>query len=132
VDGYFFPEQPINLYKSGNVSRIPLLVGWNSGEGGWQGMFGQEKPTKENFEKIVRKTYPDQADELLKVYVVNNDSDVERVASEMAGDRFIAFGTWRWAELQAKTNSPVYRIILQGPGPVFAQKSTKHPCSLKV
>jgi para-nitrobenzyl esterase len=27
----------------------------------------------------------------------------------MAGDRFIAFSTWRWAELQAKTNSPVYR-----------------------
>jgi para-nitrobenzyl esterase len=109
VDGYFFPEQPLALYKSANVAKVPLLVGWNSGERSWQWMFNQDKPTKENFEKIIRKLYPDRAEKLLKVYVVSNDSDVERVASEMAGDNFIAFSTWRWAELQAKTNSPVYR-----------------------
>jgi para-nitrobenzyl esterase len=109
VDGYFFPEQPLSLYKSGNVAKVPLLMGWNSGEGSWHWMFNEDKPTKENFEKIVRKLYPDRAEELLKVYVVKNDSDVERVATEMVGDNFIAFSTWRWAELQAKTNSPVYR-----------------------
>jgi para-nitrobenzyl esterase len=109
VDGYFFPEQPLALYKSGRVARVPLLVGWNSGEGSWQWMFDQEKPTKENFIKIIKKLYPERADELLKLYEVNIDSDVERVASEMAGDNFIAFSTWRWADLHAKTNSPVYR-----------------------
>ncbi len=127
VDGYFFPEQPLSLYKSGNVAKVPLLVGWNSGEGSWQWMFGQDKPTKENFEKIIRKMYPDQADELLKVYVVAHDSDVERVASEMAGDRFIAFSTWRWAELQSKTNSPVYRYYFTRARPSLRTEINKTP-----
>jgi para-nitrobenzyl esterase len=127
VDGYFFPEQPLALYKAGNVSKVPLLVGWNSGEGSWQWMFNQDKPTKENFEKIVRKLYPDRAEKLLKVYVVRNDSDVERVASEMAGDNFIAFSTWRWAELQAKTNSPVYRYYFTRARPGLRTEINKTP-----
>jgi para-nitrobenzyl esterase len=109
VDGYFFPEQPLLLYKTGKVAQVPLLIGWNSGESSWQALFNQDKPTKENFIKIVRKLHPDQADELLKLYVVKDDSDVERVATELAGDYVNAFGIWRWADLHAKTNSPVYR-----------------------
>jgi para-nitrobenzyl esterase len=127
VDGYFFPEQPLALYKAGNVAKVPLLVGWNSAEGSWQWMFNQDKPNKENFEKIVRKLYPDRAEELLKVYVVRNDSDVERVASEMAGDNFIAFSTWRWGELQAKTNSPVYRYYFTRARPGLRAEINKTP-----
>jgi para-nitrobenzyl esterase len=37
----------------------------------------------------------------------------------MVGDRFIAFGTWRWAELQAKTNSPVYRYYFMRARPGY-------------
>jgi para-nitrobenzyl esterase len=127
VDGYFLPDQPVNLYKSGNVAKVPLLVGWNSGEGSWQGMFGQEKPTVENFEKIIRKKYPDQADEILKVYVVSSDSEVEKVATEMESDRINAFGSWRWAEFQAKTNSPVYRYYYTRARPGLRSDINKTP-----
>jgi para-nitrobenzyl esterase len=111
VDGYFFPEQPLVLYKSGRIAKVPLLVGWNSEEGSWQFLLGKDEPTKENYIKAVRKMYPTQADEILKLYFVKDDSDVERVATALASDNFIGFGTWRWAELHAKTNSPVYRYF---------------------
>ena len=99
VDGYFFPEQPLALYKSGKVAKVPLLVGWNSEEGSWQFLLGKDEPTKENYIKAIRKLYPAQADEILKLYFVKDDSDVEMVATALASDNFIGFGTWRWAEL---------------------------------
>jgi para-nitrobenzyl esterase len=109
LDGYFFPESPAALYAEGRVAKVPLLVGWNSEESPWQGILGNAAPTMENYTSAVRKLYGAQADEILKLYNVKNDSDVEAVASALASDRFIAYGTWRWAEMHAKTNSPVYR-----------------------
>ena len=38
---------------------------------------------------------------------------------DLASDRFIAFSTWRWAELHAKTNSPVYRYYFTRPRPAL-------------
>ncbi len=119
VDGYFFPEPPIDLYKAGKIAKVPLLLGWNSGEGGWQSILGSAEPTKENYIKAVQKLYPGESEEILKLYAVQSDSDVETVASALGGDRFIAFGTWRWAELHSKTNSPVYRYYFTKPRPAL-------------
>ena len=52
----------------------------------------------------------DQADALLKVYAASTDAEVKRTAQDLAGDRFIASGTWKWIEMQLKTGkSPVFR-----------------------
>lgn len=109
IDGYFFPESPIVLYKTGRVNKIPLLIGWNSAEAPWQFLLGGKAPTVDNFIQGVKRNYPKNADDILKLYVVKNDSDVERVATDLASDGFIVFSTWNWAEQHLKTNSPVYR-----------------------
>lgn len=109
VDGYFFPEQPLALYSAGKIARVPLMAGWNSAENGWQAILGKEEPTKENYINAVKKLYPSNADEILKLYAVHSDEDVTEVATALASDRFIAFGTWRWTEMHAKLNIPVYR-----------------------
>ena len=36
---------------------------------------------------------------------------MQRVATDLASDGFIAFSAWYWAELHAKTNSAVYRYF---------------------
>jgi len=125
VDGYFFPESPIILYTSGRIAKVPLLVGWNSAEASWQGMFGQDAPTMENYVKAVKKLYPKNADGILKLYVVNNDSEVQKVATALASDRFIAFSTWKWADLHAKTNSGVYRYYFTKPRPALRADMNK-------
>ncbi len=109
VDGYFFPESPLALYKAGNVAKVPLIVGWNSEEAGWKSILGNEAPTKENYINAVKRLYPTDAEEILKLYSVKTDSDVDTVATALAGDRTNAFGSWRWTDLHTKTNSPVYR-----------------------
>jgi para-nitrobenzyl esterase len=127
VDGYFFPEQPLALYQAGKVARVPLLVGWNSEESGWKSILGKDEPTKENYISAVKKLYPADAEEILKLYAVNNDTEVEFVATALASDRFIAYSTWRWTDLHMKTNSPVYRYFFTRPRPALRADVNKKP-----
>jgi para-nitrobenzyl esterase len=117
VDGYFFPESPLALYKAGKVAKIPVIIGWNSEESSWKSILGTDSPTKENYIRAVKKLYPSNADDILKLYAVSGDADVEVVATALAGDRTNAFGSWRWTDLHTKTNSPVYRYYFTKPRP---------------
>ena len=119
VDRYFFPKDPLTIYESGKQSHVPLLVGWNSEEMNSRMVLGNDKPTKENYEKAVQKLYGDRAAEVLKVYGANTDADVEQAATDLASDRFIAFSTWRWANLQARAGEPVYRYYYSRPRPAM-------------
>jgi para-nitrobenzyl esterase len=124
IDGYFFPKSPRAIFEAGEQAHVPLLVGWNSEEMNYRTILGSEKPTKENYEKAIKKLYGDRADDVLKVYSVKTDAEVEQAAGELAGDRFIAFSTWRWAELQTKTGGkPVYRYYYSHPRPASVDKT---------
>jgi len=119
VDGYFFPSSPVSIYTAGQQAHVPLLVGWNSMEGGASSIVGKE-PTKANFDSAVHKLYGDQAAGILKVYQVNTDDDVLQVATDLASDRFIGFGTWKWSDLHSRTsNSAVYRYLYERPRPAM-------------
>jgi len=110
VDGYFLPEPVSAEYQDGMESHVPLLAGWNADEGSYQEIFGKEKPTAKNFAKAVKKEFISGADQILKLYPASNDEEAERSAADLAGDRFIAYGTWKWIEMHLKTSkSPVYR-----------------------
>jgi para-nitrobenzyl esterase len=118
IDGYFLPKDPLEIFEAGEQSHVPLLVGWNSEEANYRAVIGSENPTKDNYENAVKKLYGNLAADVLKVYGANTDAEVEQVATELAGDRFIGFSTWRWADLQAKTGGkPVYRYYYSHPRP---------------
>lgn len=120
LDGYFFPKDPAQVFASGEQARVPLLVGWNSEESGYRSILGTASLTKENFVKAVQALYGEKADAVLKVYNPATDAEVEAVATALAGDRFIAFSTWRWAELHGKTSGqPVYRYHYEHPRPAM-------------
>jgi para-nitrobenzyl esterase len=54
------------------------------------------------------------------LYNPASDAEVEQVATELAGDRFISFSTWKWITLQAKTSGkPVYRYLFSRPRPAM-------------
>lgn len=118
VDGYFLPKEPVAIFSAGEQAHVPLLAGWNSDEGNYKGIIGNDPVTKESYEKGVRKLYPTGADDVLKLYAVSSDADVEQVGTDLAGDRFIAFSTWRWIDEQAKTGGkPVYRYLFERARP---------------
>ncbi len=120
VDGYFFPKSPAGIFAAGQQAKVPLMVGWNSQESGYQGIMGKETLTLANYKAAVEKMYPDQASEVLKVYNPGSDAEVEQVATALAGDRFIGFSTWKWSDLHSQTGGkPVYRYFYERPRPAM-------------
>ena len=67
------PSSPLTSSPQASRRRCPLLVGWNSEEMNYQDVLGQEKPTRENYEKAVRKLYGDRAEEVLKHYAATDE-----------------------------------------------------------
>ncbi|MBV9123511.1 MAG: carboxylesterase family protein, partial [Planctomycetes bacterium] len=118
IDGYFFPEDPVAIYAAGQQAHVPLLVGWNSEEGNYRAILGPEKPTRDNYVQALKKLYGDRAEEALKVYPAETPEEVEQAATALAGDRFIGYSTWKWADLHGQTgHRPVYRYFYTHPRP---------------
>lgn len=126
VDGYFFPKSPLQIFAEGSQAHVPLLVGWNSEENNYRSIVGRDKTTVENYTNAVKKLYPQNAAEILKVYGAATDADVEQVATDLASDRFIGYSTWKWSDAQSKTGGkPVYRYLYARARPVTTEMAAK-------
>lgn len=113
-DGYVIPRAPVDIYAAGEQAKIPLLAGWNSYEGHYKQILGEAEPTAENFGAALQKLYGDQAAAAQKAY----SGDVKQAATELASDRFIGYGTWKWIDSHARTSGkPVYRYYYTRPRP---------------
>ena len=123
VDGYFFPKNPVEIFDEGEQAHVPLLVGWNSEEANYSGILRQEEPTVENYTKAIQNLYGENADQILKMYFATNEEEVKQAATALAGDRFIAFSTWKWFDMQCKTSDkPVYRYLYSRPRPALREE----------
>ncbi|MCB9148873.1 MAG: carboxylesterase family protein [Caldilineaceae bacterium] len=120
IDGYFFPKPPTAMFAAGEQAHVPLLVGWNSEEMNYRALFGERAPTPENYAAVARELYGDQADALLKLYPGATMEQVEQSATALAGDRFLVYSTWQWAEAQRNAGCPVYRYYYAHPRPPMA------------
>jgi para-nitrobenzyl esterase len=117
-DGYFFPKQPRDIYAAGDQAHVPLLVGWNSQEGGPDGILGKDAPTPDNYTKDITALYKDRAPDILAQYPGATSDEVVQSATSLSSDRFIAFGTWKWFDEQCATGGkPVYRYFFSRPRP---------------
>lgn len=117
IDGYFLPESPYAIFAAGKQAAVPLLAGWNNEEMGCRVVMGNQPLTTESFAAVVKKLYPANADEVLTLYRPATDADVERVATDLASDRFISFSTWKWIDLHSRTGKPTYRYLYERPRP---------------
>jgi len=120
VDGYFFTESPIDVFKRGAQAKVPLLVGWNSEESNYRALLDAAEPTIANFNKVIKEQFGAQAEQLLQVYKPHTEEEAAQVATDFASDQFIAYGTWRWADLHSQTGGkPVYRYHYARPRPAM-------------
>jgi para-nitrobenzyl esterase len=120
IDGYFFPEDPAAVFAAGRQAHVPLLVGWNSEEMTWLALLQGKEPTRENYEQAVRALYGANAEEVLKLYPASTRDEVIAAATDLASDRFIAYSTWMWSDLHAKTGaSRVFRYLYARPRPAM-------------
>ncbi|HEY3936052.1 MAG TPA: carboxylesterase family protein [Bryobacteraceae bacterium] len=124
IDGYFLPQSVYAAFASGLQSHIPLLAGWNADEGSYHAIFGKEKATARNFRLKIHALFPDNARDFLKLYPAETDAQAKRSAQDLAGDRFIAYSTWKWLEMQNATgNSPVFRYEFEDAPPAATKSA---------
>lgn len=112
IDGYLLPKSPAEIFAAGEQAQVPLLAGWNSAE--IPGMaFMQGLPyNEESYVRKVREAYPQSHDKVLALYPHGSGKEIELSATALASDRFIAYSTWKWLDLQRKHSpKPVYRYL---------------------
>jgi para-nitrobenzyl esterase len=124
IDNYFLPKTLPQIFAAKEQAQVPLLVGWNSAE--IPGMaFMQGQPYKEeNYLARVKKEYPNDFEEALKLYPHGSEKEIELSATALAADRFISYSTWKWFDLHRNNSSqPVYRYLYSKLRPPLADKS---------
>ncbi|WP_428666008.1 carboxylesterase/lipase family protein [Runella sp.] len=124
IDGYFLPKTIPQIFAAKEQAQVPLLLGWNSAE--IPGMaFMQGQPYKdENFVARVKKEYPNDFEEVLKLYPHGSEKEIELSATALAADRFISYSTWKWFDLHRNNSSqPVYRYLYSKLRPELVDKS---------
>lgn len=124
LDGYFLPKTLPEIFNAREQAQVPLLLGWNSAEiPGGAFMFGMPNTT-ENFISRVKKEYPADFEEVLKLYPHSTEREVELSATALASDRFISYSTWKWFDLhRSNSYAPVYRYMFSKIRPAFVDKS---------
>jgi para-nitrobenzyl esterase len=108
VDGLFLTETPAEAYAAGRAARVPLLVGSNSQEGGWNAILGDVAPTMATYRAALARLHPNQSDALFTLYPATADADVIQAATALASDKFLAASTWKWFDLHRRTGQPTY------------------------
>jgi para-nitrobenzyl esterase len=110
VDGYFLPATVAAIFASGKQNDVPLLAGWNHDEDSDSIVSDPKKPDVESWKAVAQKDFPQKTAEFLKLYPAADDAQALRSAQDYAGDKFIAWSTWKWIEAQVTTGKqPVYR-----------------------
>jgi para-nitrobenzyl esterase len=113
VDGRVLTERVPDTYAKGQQAHVPLLAGWNRDEGG-----AIKDLTTEKWKIWAADHLQDRAEEFLRLYPGDTDEQAIRSSADLAGDTFIAFGTWKWIEAHRKSgDSPIYRYHLELAAP---------------
>jgi para-nitrobenzyl esterase len=103
IDGYILPGDVYSIYSKGGQNDLPLLIGWNSGDGTPFAANSRLPETAEAFVREARRRFDGMAEEFLNIFPVSTDLDAVRVRAEIARDTMFAWQARTWACLQSKT-----------------------------
>lgn len=118
LDGYFFPKTFTEIFESKQQAMVPLMLGWNSEEMNYRALMAGKELNNENYAQRVKELYGAKAEEVLRLYPAGAPEVTEQSATDLAGDRFIGFSTWKWFDLHRKNSEqPVYRYFYAQPRP---------------
>ncbi|WP_369765988.1 carboxylesterase/lipase family protein [Flavobacterium sp. WC2429] len=124
IDGYFLPKLLPEIFEAKQQAMIPLLVGWNSEEMTYKALTMGKDINNETYIQKVKELYPDKADQVLQLYPAGTVEVTEQSATDLAGDRFIAYSTWKWYDLHRKNSTqPIYRYYYTHPRPEMRDNS---------
>ena len=124
LDGYLLPKTLPEIFEAREQAQIPLLLGWNSAEIPGMALMQGLPYSEENYKEKVKAIYPEKHKEVLQLYPHSSNKEIERSATALASDRFIAYSTWKWFDLHRKNSQqPVYRYLYSKLRPPLADQN---------
>jgi para-nitrobenzyl esterase len=113
IDGWVLPLNPAEIFAKGLQTDVPMLAGSTSDEGTlFTGRAQQATP--ENYAEQVRKFFGTASESVLKLYPGGTLEEAKSSFAALFGDQLIAYPTWLWNQLQAKTGkSSTYRYLFE-------------------
>ncbi len=127
VDGWFIAESPNVTFAEGRQAKVPLLAGWNSQEGSWRGLV-RGTPTPDSVRAVFARLYGANAPDAARAYPAESDAEAMQALTDLAGDQFIGFATWKWLEEHARTGGqPTWRYFYARPRPPMADAPADSP-----
>ncbi len=124
IDGYFLTEKLPETFNAKKQAQVPLLLGWNSAEIPGQAFMQGKAYNEENFASRVKSEYPNDYEQVMKLYPHSNVKEIEKSATALASDRFISYATWKWFDLHRNNSAqPVYRYFYSKLRPELVDNS---------
>ncbi|MDD5149057.1 MAG: carboxylesterase family protein [Flavobacterium sp.] len=124
IDGYFLPKSLTEIFEEKQQAMVPLLLGWNSEEMTYRALTMGKDLSNESYIQKIKELYGDKAQEVLQLYPAGTPEVTEQSATDLAGDRFIAYSTWKWFDLHRKNSSQnIYRYYFAHPRPEMRDKN---------
>lgn len=137
IDGHFLPQDVSKIFSAGEQAKVPLLVGWNSAEIPGLAFMQAATYSKDNYLERLKQAYPDNFETALKLYPASTPEELERSATDLASDRFLAYSTWKWFDLHRRnSDEPTYRYLYDrippqpAPAPSRPGEQTMPPMKL--
>jgi para-nitrobenzyl esterase len=130
IDGEFLPESPFAIYSAGKQAHVPLLAGWNADEGNYRTILGSDEATPANLGAHLRRLFPQDAEEAMRLYPANTDQQAKRAAEELARDEGVGYAMWKWLDQQMSTANAVtfrYEFDRARPMPPGSTGPDKEP-----
>jgi para-nitrobenzyl esterase len=108
VDGWLIVSS--SAFDTGNFNTVPAIIGNNEDEGRFF-MRRMSIETIEEYERFMRDSFGNRADEALARYPVTSDDDVTTMFSAAYGDRAFTYPIDRLIRAFAKRESDIYRYV---------------------
>jgi para-nitrobenzyl esterase len=109
IDGYELPDQPRELYRRGQFSRVPLIIGVNADEG-WT-YVDRSFPAGLDalqYERTVRSEFGMDADAVLRMYPAGAFATPKDALARLTGDAEYVCEARRIARVMHHDGAPVY------------------------
>jgi len=127
IDGWALPDDPTDLWAAGKQHDVPFMAGSNADEGS---IFLRQLPIRRvlGYKLTVRMMFRERADDVLALFPVTRDDEVQAVASRLVGvSAFVAPMRWL-ARSMAKVDAPgyLYHFTRVAPGSAVKQYGSFH------
>jgi para-nitrobenzyl esterase len=102
VDGYVLPDLVKNIMLKKQHLQVPMITGWVTGD---SDLFVGEEVTAESFTTLIKETYPNLAEEFLRVFPSATEEDARNSKRKLDLMEFAAYPSYLWARVN---DQPTY------------------------